>query len=272
MSDLDFLFARFGDVNFPVDDVENGQLFSALDPVRDRMLAFFKDAVNQELGGSTSTVTASSAWGTARVGTVLASAQPVQDVCYLAPTPDLMRETNWGMPLLCCYRTSAVHEEFSLQRELIRSTWGVDYILPPLAVDDRRKLAGVLSGVRSLLTLLIRRRSHPAYQNGALIFGSGYGGFDTLKVASSTEGPVAFSDQSGGNYYYALHLDLESVELDDMSMVVDANGNVVPTSSATPFEGADIRVGVGGTDGTLPDAVLARTDTNPKSNYGKVNT
>jgi len=57
-----------------------------------------------------------------------------------------------------------------------------------------------------------------------------------------------------------------------MSMVVDVNGNVIPTSSATTFEGADISVGVGGSDGTLPDAIVARTDTNPDPNYGKVRT
>ncbi len=261
MSDLDFLYAKFGDVEFPTLDVQDGQLFSVFDPARDKLLAFFKAVVNQELGGSMTTVVATSAWGTARVGTALASAMPVQDVCYLMPTPDLMREANWGMPLLCCYRTTAIHEEFSLQRELIRSTWGVDYILPPLAVDDRRKLAGVLSGVRSLLTLLIRRRGHPAYQNGTLQFGQGYGGFDTMRIVSSAEGPVSFSDQTGGNFYYALHFDLETTELDNALDGV-----------FTDFVGADVSVGIGGNDGTLPDAVQARTDTNPVPNYGKVRT
>lgn len=259
MSDVDFLYQKFGDVEFPTLDVQNAQLFSALDPARDKLLAFFRAAINQEMGGGTNAVTATSAWGIARVGTSLSSALPVQDVCYLAPTPDLMREASWNFPLLCCYRTSATHEEFSLQRELIRTTWGVDYILPPLPADDRRKLAAMLAGVRALLTLLVRKRSHPAYQNGTLQFGQGYGGFDTMRIVSSVEGPVAFSDQTGGNFYYAVHLDIETTELDD----------TLP-GTTTPFEGVDISVGVGGGDGTLPNAVEARTDTNPDPNYGEV--
>ena len=260
MSDNDFLFLRFGDVQFPAEDVQNAQLFSPFDPARDKMLAFFKAAINQELGGSTTTVTATSPWGIARAGTSLASVQPVQDVCYLQPTSDLMKEASWGMPLLCLYRTSAIHEEFTLTREVIRTTWGLDYILPPLPADDRRKLGGVLAGVRSLLTLAIRKRSHPAYQNGTLQFGQGYGGFDVMRVMTSNEGPVAFSEREGGNFYYAMHMEIETSELDDT------------IQEFTDFEGVDLSVGVGGNDGTLPDAVQARTDTNPDPNYGKVKT
>lgn len=260
MSDIDFLFQKFGDVEFPALPTQNAQLFSAFDPARDKMLAFFKAAINQELGGSTSTVSALSPWGIARAGTVLAAAMPVQDVCYLQPTSDLMKEAGWGMPLLCLYRTSAIHEEFTLAREVIRTTWGLDYILPPLPADDRRKLGGVLAGVRALLTLAIRKRSHPAYQNGTLQFGQGYGGFDVMRVMTSNEGPVAFSEREGSNFYYAMHMEIETSELDDT------------IQEFTDFEGVDLSVGVGGNDGTLPDAVQARTDTNPDPNYGKVKT
>lgn len=260
MSDIDFLFQKFGDVTFPTGTVQDKQLFSVLDPARDKLLALFSAAINQELGGSTTTVVATSPWGVARVGTSLSATQPVQDVCYLQPTSDLMKEAGWSFPLLALYRTSAVHEEFSLQREVVRTTWGVDYILPPLPAEDRRKLGAILAGVRLLLNLVIRKRSHPAYQNGTLQFGQGYGGFDTMKIVSSNEGPAQFSDQAGSNYYYAVHFDIETTELDNTTMTY------------TDFAGVDLSVGVGGADDTLPDAVQARTDTNPDPNYGKVNT
>lgn len=260
MSDNDFLFRKFGDVAFPTGAVQNAQLFSILDPARDKLIALFKAAINQELAHSTTTVAANSPWSIVRANTILSNAMPVQDVSYLQPTSDLLKESNWGMPLLCVYRTSAIHEEFTLQREMIRTTWGVDYILPPLAADERRKLAAMLVGVRSLLTLVIRKRSHPAYQGGALQFGQGYGGFDTMRITASAEGPAQFSDQAGSNYYYAVHLDIETTELDNT------------TESYTDFDGVDLSVGLGGADGTLPDAVQARTDTNPDPNYGKVRT
>jgi len=260
MSNNNFLFQRFGDVQFPTAAVQNAQLFSILDPARDKLLALFKAAINQELAHSTTSVVAGSPWAVVRANTILSNAMPVQDVSYLQPTGDLLKESGWGMPLLCVYRTSAIHEEFTLQREVIRTTWGVDYILPPLAADERRKLAAMLVGVRSLFTLVVRKRSHPAYQNGTLQFGQGYGGFDTMKIVSSNEGPAQFSDQAGSNYYYAVHLDIETTELDNT------------IEDYTDFEGVDLSVGVGGSDGTLPDAVQARTDTNPDPNYGKVNT
>lgn len=248
MSDIDFLYRKFGDVAFPLETVQNQQLFSVLDPARDKLLALFAAAINKELGGSTTAVLATSPWGIARVGTSLAAAKPVQDVCYLQPTGDLLKETVWGMPLLCLYRTTAVHEEFTLQREVMRTTWGLDYLLPPLPAEDRRKLGAVLTGVRMLLNLVIRNRSHPAFQNGTLQFGQGYGGFDTMKIVSSNEGPAQFSEQAGSNFYYAVHFDIETTELDDTTMIF------------TDFAGVDLSVGVGGADDTLP-AVQARTDT-----------
>ena len=281
MSDNDFLFQRFGDVQFPIKDVQNAQLFSVLDPARDRLLAFFKAAINQELAHSTTSAVAGSPWAIVRANTILSNAMPVQDVAYLQPTGDLMKESGWGMPLLCLYRTSAAHEEFSLQRELIRTTWGLDYILPPLAADERRKLAGVLVGVRALVGLLVRKRSHPAYDNGRLQFGQNFGGFDTMKIVSSNEGPAQFSDQFGSNYYYAVHFDIETTELDNMAAdfltKVDENGNTIVVQDThysplyTDFAGVDLSVGVQSPEGTLPDAVQARTDTNPDPNYGKVN-
>jgi len=260
MSDDGYLYGKFGDVEFPLLPVQNAQLFSALDPARDKLLAFFKAAINKELAQSTTSVVANSPWAIVTAGTALSAAMPVQDVCYLQPTSDLVKEASWGMPLLCCYRTSAVHEEFTLQREVIRTTWGIDYILPPLPADDRRKIAAMLPGVRSLLTFLIRRRAHPAYQNGALQFGQGYGGFDVMRVVASNEGPVAFSDKEGSNFYYAVHLDIETTELDDT------------TQTYTDFDGVDYNIGVGGSEGVLPDTVQARTDTIPDPNYGKVQT
>lgn len=284
MSDNDFLYSRYADVHFPTKPVSDGQLFSNLDPGRDKMLALFKAAINQELGGSTTTVVSTSAWGIARVGTSLANAMPVQDTMYLSPTPDLMREANLGMPLLCLYRTSAVHEEFSLSRELIRTTWGLDYILPPLAPEDRRKLAGVLPAVRMLLNLVIRKSGHPAYENGTLQFGKDYGNFSIVRVTSSNEGPIEFSDKEGGNYYYSVHLDMETTELDDALGRVEgvrsyfmSDGTRIDTPNVvydqyTTFDGVDINAGIGGSEGTLPDAVQARTDTNPDPNYGNSQT
>lgn len=277
MSDNDFLYLRYGDVNYPLGEVQNGQLFSVADPARDSLITFFKSAINQEFGHSMTSVSATSPWGIARVGTSLASAMPVQDTAYLAPTPDLMREANWGMPLLCFYRISSAHDEFTLSIEQITTLWGLDYILPPLAPEDRRKLGGILNGIRTLIPLIVRESSHPAYNNGQVQFGVGYGGFRKVRVGNTTEGPVAFSDREGGNYYYSIHMEIETIELDNPLYEAPEFGN--PNSGAitisdkyTPLDGVDVNVGVGGSDGLLQDAIQARTDTNPDPNYGKIET
>lgn len=262
---LDYLYRKFGGTRFPIadGDVTGAQLYSALDPVRDRMVALFRAAINKELGRAVDSVVVGSPWDLARAGTNLAAALPVQDTLYTSPTSEKLREMKFGFPLLCLYRVSSEHEEFSMTREAERCTWGLDYVLPPLSGSELRKLTAVLSAVGKIIQLVVYRRGHPAYESGAIQFGSDKGNLTTLRVKSSQQGPaVVGSLPNDTTVFYALHLEMESLEL-DMPYDLDADGT--PTTEAD-FEGADYNLGVGGADGVLPDETQARTDFPPPVN------
>jgi hypothetical protein len=269
VSDNDFLYQRFGGVRFPIKDGDttDGQLYSSLDPVRDRLVALFRAAINQELGRGVNTVVAGSPWDLARTATNLATALPVADTLFTSPTAEKIKELKIDFPLLCLYRVSSDHEEFSLVREAERCAWGFDYVLPPLSGSELRKLSGVLSAVGKIVQLVVRRRGHPAYESGALQFGTDKGTLSILKVKSSQQGPASFSPTPGETLvYYALHAELESLELDaPYELVVGGDADGTPTTE-TDFEGVDYNLGVGGADGILPDETQARTDFLPPAN------
>jgi len=245
------LLQRFGDVDLPVvgADVTDGQLFSALDPGRDAMIAMLTTAINVELAGSASAVTAGSAWAVAAAGTKLAAVLPVADTLYEPPRPGIMRQREVTFPLLALYRTTAEHNEWSLAREQIIQTWGLDYVLGPLDAAAYRRLAGVMNGVRMLVQLIIRRRGHPAYAGGALQFGPGAGRFTSIAITESVEGPAAWGQVDQGHEFYALSMTLVTSELDE-----------VDTDDAPAFAGASIHLGMGSGSEVLPGVIDARTE------------
>jgi hypothetical protein len=246
-----FFFSRFGLVEFPVegDQVTDEQLYSVLDPLLDKMLRLFRAAINQELGQAIDSVVATSVWAAVRTGTKLATALPVADVLYTAPTPQVVLSSKYKFPLLCCYREGGDAGEFSLALDKTADRWGVDYILGPLDPADHRRLTAAVRGVFMVLQQAIRAGAHPALDSGASQFPDGE--LWKLRLARWEAGPAKFGETDRGQEFFALHLALESEEL------------IVPDESAgaAPFLGTSINVGIGGGEGgILPDVIQTRTD------------
>jgi hypothetical protein len=259
MSTLDFLYERFGGFESPTDgaDVEDGQLFSVFDPVRDRFAALFRAAINQEIAGDPDTVQTGSPWAVARVGTTHAAALPVADTLYQQPTKALLREAKFVYPLLAVYRQTEEHNEHSLYIDKAVCTWGIDYVLGPLTPEDYRKLAGPLVAARRIMQLCVRRRGHPAYESGALQFGEGKGSLMRVRLRRSVEGAAAWGDEEEGQIFYATHIELETEERDDQDSTVFPD-----------FAGASVNVGVGDRDQILPDVIQARTEVELQKPHG----
>ena len=256
----DSLYRYFGGVSYPVDgaEVENTNLFSVTDPGRDKLIALFKSAINYELAGSTTVVQASSAWAKVTPSTVLSLAMPVADTTYDMPRRSVLRETKLTYPLLALYRTTATHDEFTLAQERVTQNWGLDYILGPLSVADFRRLGGALNAARSIIQLCIRRRGHPSYESGALQFGPDKGNFSTIKAVESQEGPAAYGQENEGMEFCALHMVLQTTELD----------GIVP-GTVPEFDGLTATLGVGGQQDILPDVIVANTSVPLVPNHGK---
>jgi len=253
MADNDYLYQRLGDVPFPVfdrdvADAPNAELYTVCDPATDLLLALFKAAINHELAHHQTSPATDSAWYKARVGTSLSAAMPVADTLYQQPTKQVMRAAKWGFPLLCIYRVEAVDDQATLYKERTVWTWGVDYIMGELTIEDQRKLGAALVYVHHLLHRVIEQQGHPAYQSGAVQFGTGKGGFDSIRLTKAQLGAAEFGEQGEGLIMHALHLDLETVETAD------------PTAEDAPLAGMSLSLGLGGGEGTIPDALQLETE------------
>lgn len=243
MGDSDFLYRKVGAVEYPTpaSAVEDGQLFSVFDPVRDRLLDLFKTAINAEL---------SPAWNVARVGTSLAAKDPVESTYHDHVYLPLAREVTFDFPLLSLYRASWELEEWSLAINSRKTEWQLEYVLPPLSPKDSRRLLGIREAIDGLVRQVIRRNggSHPSYQDGAPQFSEV--GISSIDASRGSVGHWAIGPQGeNGAAYPVLVITLMTVELDGFV-----------EGEATPYRGAMIHIGVGNGDGEiLPDVVVADT-------------
>lgn len=263
------IFQRFGDLDLPIEgsDVTSGRLFSAFDPGRDAMLALFKAAICQELGHHPTTAASTSAWYTARTGTALATAEPIETTLTEAPRRSLFRGARYDFPLLCLYRVSTVHSELTLGHDQQVTTWGLDYVLGPLVSSDYERLGGAMNAVRKIVSLVIRRGHHPAYESDAIQFGDDHGRFTSIRILNDQEGPATMGLEGPSARgmppeeleLYTLHMNLETTEIEDA---------LDPIAEATPYDGSDINLGVGGMWGIIPDLIQADTGPVQQPPYG----
>jgi hypothetical protein len=237
----DSVYRHFGDTEFPQDLTASPEtLFASLDPQLDAILALFKAALNAELGA---------AWDLARVGTALeflkgtmTASTPVVDTLWTQPTKASLRAQSLGFPLLCLARVSTTNEELTLSKEMVSTTWALDYLLGPLSGADYRRLAAALPAALKVIQMTTRELSHPAYLSGARQFD----GFNTIGIKSSAMGPASFGEDGGGVEYFGLHVDFETTETDK-----PLDGSV------TGYVGSTFVFGVGDASEILPDEIIA---------------
>ena len=257
MGDGDYIYRGFGAVTSPLQaDTTNKTLCAVCDPVRDRLLALFATAINYELGGHATTPTATSAWAVARADTVLAAKAPVADTMPAKPKQSALQEAKFTFPLLALYRGAEEDEEFTLEEDLIRSTWGLHYILGPLTAEDSRKLKDALVFVHRLINRVIDQRGHPGYESGADQFNADTGGLNSIKLTSCAYEPEALI--IGGPAFHGAHMTLETTELD-----TEADG------LSAPFEGVTIHGGIAGPEGLLPGRIVGDTSVALQAPIGK---
>lgn len=242
-----FMYRTLGGASYPTQgtDVTSEQLYSVFDPSRDVFLALFEAAINYELGHATGSVDSASPWGVARVGTKLASSQPVADTYHEIPTKEVLRRADIRFPLLSIGRTGGEFGEETLAIEADTGRWQLDYNLGPLKTEDVRRLGGALNAARNIIQLVVRQGCHAAYAFGARQFGS----FKSVRLVNYTMGPADFGERGEGLIFHALSMTIETVEQD--GDVEGAHPN---------YDGATVAIGVEGNGGVLPDVIIGRTE------------
>jgi hypothetical protein len=249
MSAANSLYQGFGGLSLPLDTGDFSTGASPLDPARSTMAALFAAAINAELGEAWSKLFTTVGGNTAGLpsGHPLLDSTPVGTVLELEPSPQIVKQYVPTWPLLAIHRTgTGTYEQHTLTHDRLTQPWLLHYILTPLDVGDWRKFEAVCVAVAKIVRLVIRQRGHLAYQSGALAFEPG-GPLASVELKSH-EGPgqAQFAGDESGTLYYAITMNLETVE--------------VTADSLTPyadFDGAMVEVGVGNGEGILPGLLYA---------------
>lgn len=234
------MFRGYGDNTFPIQlgDLVDGNVYA--DTPRDMMIGLFAAALNDELNDT---------WATVAAGTELAGTAPVVTRLPLEPTTQILEQWKASMPLLCVHRTGeAKYEERTLDYTHKVQQWGVHYILPPMTLDYLDRFSAVPEIFANTVSLCIRQRGHKAYESGTLQFGDGRGRLEYIKLLTHQAGQATFGTPDGA-LFMASALVIETGETENLD-----------SSQYTDFDGADWSVGVGGSDGILPDVISLNTD------------
>ena len=244
------IYERLGGLELPVDAaLIDQQALAPLDPGRDLLLEFFKAAINAELGAVWAKVTAG--------GGPLYGTLPVADALPLEPTEQQLQQRKTAFPVLAIHRNgTAVFEQRTLEITSQKQPWTLHYILGPLDAIDQRKLLDMPQAVAKVVALVVRRRKHPAFNDGALqLFSSDPDDpfraphFSSIRVVD-VEGPgqAAFGGKDSSVLYWAVEIHLETTELSSYIEGAEAD-----------LEAGDFTVGVGGEE-ILPAMIIASTD------------
>lgn len=237
----DYLYQGFGDVDSPVQATQVGSdlLAGVFDPAQQKLIAFCSAVLTAEL---------TPAWNAARANTKYAAVAPVADTLWRVPTKAALRAQSLTFPLLCVARVSTTSEELTLVREQITTTWSVDYLLGAISDADLRALGGAMHAAQRFLTIALRDRRHPEYDSGAIQFGEGKGGLNTIRVVSSICGPMDFGEEGTGVEYHGLHMDVETTETDHFV-----------EGTAAPYAGMTLHGHVGDAVQVVPELVVGKT-------------
>jgi hypothetical protein len=212
----DSVWQRIGGTKLPVEaaDIDATALtFEALDPARESLAALFAAAIRAELGTG-----ADSAWGLVCASLpsgapLRASTNPIGSVLKLEPSARVMRELRAAPPVLAVHRTGEVeYSDVSTEKTFRIQKWHAHWIAGPLTVGELHKLHDATLAVSATIQRTIMRRGHPAYQSGAVQFGSDTSYLASVRMLSHEAGQAQFAEGEEAPLYLAVRCVLETHE------------------------------------------------------------
>jgi hypothetical protein len=228
------LYETIGGLSLPVDltPVRADRTLTSLDPGRRILADLFKAAIEAELGD---------AWRLAAYRLPddgdISRQTPVADVLELPVTPAVMQERQSKFPLLAVSRSGrGVDEQYSLEVTQLRQPWTVEWILGPADVATAFQLLDTATAIWKIVRGVVRRKGHPAYEDGAIQFGEESSPFSMVRVTGH-EGPGQSQFVSGDKAaatYWSVTISLETLELSDH----------IDLSEGAPLEGVNATFGI----------------------------
>jgi hypothetical protein len=244
---------RIGSLTLPpvIATIEAARTLTSLDPARRILADLFKAAINAELTDAWVAAVANRLTATDKIN----GTTPVADVLELEPTAPIMQARQAGFPLLAVYRSgTAEYQTHTIYADKLIQPWTVDWVLGPADVATAFQLLDAAIAVSKIISRVIMRQGHPAYQSGAPQFGEDRGDLGAIRIVRH-EGPgqARFAGDDKGPTYYAITVMLETTEY-----VEPGSGDAAEDA---PFQGADYDLGIGGSpEGVIPGLFYASTD------------
>jgi len=242
---VDPLVGKLGGLSLPLRAADFDGTFTSVDPARQRMLALFKAAITHEL---------TPVWDRATANcSALFDKAPVQDTLELEPTPRVLTDRKTDFPLLVLHRIGRGEWfEHTIDMDRRDQDWRLYYILPPLKVEDLRRIGDVCLIVAEVVRRTIRNHGHVAYENGALQWFGDETGIGSIKIKAQNIGQAPFAEDDNAPLYHMLVLEIATQEY----------SQDVPEEFGE-FEGIDYHVGLATDEGTIPEFIEGFDDVPP---------
>lgn len=249
------MYQQLGGLELPVQPSTIGATgLASLDPARDRLLELFAAAINSELTDAWTAALNNVGGPRPKLGEL-----PVMDKLPDEPTESHLTQRATGFPLLAIHRMGiGTYDQQTLEITKLTQPWALHYILGPLDLIDGRQLKDICVAVAKVVALVIRKRGHASYQNGALqFFGTnspqGISPFTSIRIVSH-EGPgqATFGGQDSATIFWAMEIRLETTEI-----------SAYNEDAEPELEAGIISVNVGGGEGLTPQLIIADTDQDP---------
>lgn len=239
------LVGKFGGLSFPLNpDMIDGS-FVALDPARSRMAALFAAAIQFELEPIWNKFT--------RTSTPLTGKKPVETIFELDPSVHLARQVQLTAPILALHRLGDQEwSEFTIQVDKCEQDWNLHYILPELSVSDTRRAFDVLRVIPEIARRVIKKRGHPAFENGELQFFGDKGGLGSIKMTKAAWGQARFGGEVESPVWLATTITLHTIEYG--SDTEEEYG---------PLDSIDWNIGIGDSTGVIHNMIEAYSEVLP---------
>lgn len=199
----DYQSLRVGNLRTPLTITSGQTLLQDADPSLYNLIGFFEAVIRIHLGARFNQ--AVQAAGLPELdGYVVASTVPYDPAYYLT-------EAQFPFPILACYRLDSKVIERTRHYSQKISTWGFDYVLPPLSAGQAEQLLPILAAVESVLLDRIDRGFDPSYNGGEHVFiDSGLTSFRVLESSFVRLEPKALAQTNAT--FPELHMRLECKE------------------------------------------------------------
>jgi hypothetical protein len=162
-------YFQWNSQRYPLDFPIIEPITSLNDPVLETLCGFIKGIINHYVSPSF-TYEAQQTKLTTADGVQYVGTGAVGDVLCFPLNPNTLQTTTLKFPLVSIYRTNSETLQFSLVKVMTISSFTINYILPPLTIQQYNRLYCFLEIIYKVIANCMSNGRDANYNNGELVF------------------------------------------------------------------------------------------------------